>query len=316
VSRLYLGIDGGQSSTTALICDEAGRVIGRGRAGSCNHITGEEAKSRFARAIGNCIREACKLANLNPDTIAFAAACLGLSGGAEDKAPFVRELIRSANYKITHDAEIALIGATAGQPGIIIIAGTGSIAFGRDRSGKSARAGGWGYVFGDEGGAFDLTRRALRAALRFEEGWGPPTSLRDRLLHRTDAATANDLLHRFYANISRSSIAALADVVTEAAQDGDPEAARILQDEASKLVGFVTGVYRQLFRPDDDPAIAYVGGVFKSPLLRQNFVDRARSVLGCHARPPCLSPAAGALMEALRLDGNGSVLSQSPAFDE
>ena len=316
MSRVYLGVDGGQSSTTALICDEAGHVIGRGRAGPCNHITGEEAKSRFTSAITTCVRQACEAANLDPQLLAFAAACLGLSGGAEDKAPLIGELIRSDKYKITHDAEIALTGGTAGEPGFIVIAGTGSIAFGRDKSGKSARAGGWGYVFGDEGGAFDFTRRALRASLRFEEGWGTPTSLRERLLHRTGATTANELLHRLYGDMSRSAIAALADVVTEAAESGDLVAARILQEEAAELVGFVTGVYTQLFSSDDNPVIAHIGGVFRSSLLRQNFVDRVQSVLGRHAGRPRLSPAAGALIEALRLDSNRSALSQVTDFDK
>ena len=93
-----------------------------------------------------------------------------------DKEAFVKELIASDKYKLTHDAEIALIGATAGQPGIIVIAGTGSIAFGRNAQMQTARAGGWGYIFGDEGGGFDIAKNALRRALQFEEGWGPATT--------------------------------------------------------------------------------------------------------------------------------------------
>src|SRR5258708_21745706 len=107
-------------------------------------------------------------------------------------------MLRVDRLTVAHDGFIALAGATAGAPGIIAIAGTGSFCFGRNASGRTARAGGWGYIFGDEGGGFDLTRQALRAALRMEEGWGPPTVLRQRLLEATGAADANDLLHRFY----------------------------------------------------------------------------------------------------------------------
>jgi len=109
---------------------------------------------------------------------------------------------------VTSDAFIALSGATAGGPGLVAIAGTGSIAFGRNAAGRTARAGGWGYLFGDEGGAFSIVRQALRAALRHEEGWGAPTELRPALLEATGAASANDLLHRLYtAEFTRQRIA-------------------------------------------------------------------------------------------------------------
>src|SRR5882724_8342901 len=189
--RLYLGVDGGQSSTTALIAGETGGIVGRGRGGPCNHVTTAEGRAKFLSAVGDCLEQACREAGIDATTVQFAAVCLGLSGGGEDKEPYVRELIRSERYKITHDAEIALTGATAGEPGIIIIAGTGSMAFGSNARGETARAGGWGYIFGDEGGAFDLARRALRAALEQEEGWGAETSLRQLLLEETGAASAN-----------------------------------------------------------------------------------------------------------------------------
>ncbi|MBV9670050.1 MAG: hypothetical protein JOZ43_03755, partial [Acidobacteriales bacterium] len=198
MSRLYLGIDGGQSSTKALIAKESGRIIGHGRAGPCNHVRTCQGRAKFFEAVSGSVNAACNQAGIDASTVTFAAVCLGFSGGPEDKEAHSRELIRSTKYKITHDAEIALSGATAGQPGIITIAGTGSMVFGRNAAKKTARAGGWGYVFGDEGGAFDLTRRALRAALQFEEGWGRPTVLRAVLLESTGARDANDLLHRFY----------------------------------------------------------------------------------------------------------------------
>ena len=90
---------------------------------------------------------------------------------------------------------VALAGAHAGEPGIITVAGTGTISFGRNAAGKYARAGGWGYVYGDEGGGFDIVRQAVRAILRYEEGWGPPTLLTAKLLEATGMKLANDLLH-------------------------------------------------------------------------------------------------------------------------
>jgi N-acetylglucosamine kinase-like BadF-type ATPase len=310
--RLYLGIDGGQSSTTALIANEVGRILGEGRGGPCNHVAAAEGRAKFFNAVGACLAEASRQANLERNSLEFAAVCLGFSGGAEDKDAYARELIASRLYKITDDAEIALAGATAGQPGIIVIAGTGSIAYGRNAQKKSARAGGWGYIFGDEGGAFDLARQALRAALQQEEGWGEPTLLHSLLLEQTGAKTANELLHAFYGNFDRTRIATLAPLVTQAAEQQDQPALEIIQCAASKLSWFVNGVYHQLFHPGEAVPVAHVGGAFESSLLRQDFIQNVKKTNGCSAGPPLLTPAEGALLLALRLDGNLSELSGRP----
>src|SRR4051794_3242212 len=99
MSQLYLGVDGGQSSTTAMIGDETGRVIGYGRGGPCNHISGPEAKARFVGAIGSAIREASR----SSDPLHFASACLGFSGGAEDKARWLDEIFSAERRVVTHD---------------------------------------------------------------------------------------------------------------------------------------------------------------------------------------------------------------------
>lgn len=316
MARFYLGIDGGQSATVALIADAGGRILGRGQGGPCNHVRGAEGREKFFRAVATSLDQACREAELDARTVAFAAACLGFSGGPEDKDAYARELIRSGKYKITHDAEIALSGATAGEPGIIIVAGTGSMAFGCNRQGKTARAGGWGFIFGDEGGAFDLTRRALRAALQFEEGWGKPTLLREMLLDETRTFSANELLHCFYSETPRPAIAALAPLVTNAAEQGDEIATEILRAAARKLVWYVTGVYAQLFQAGEQVVVAYIGGVFRSRPLRRDFSDEVRKSIGCEVAPPRFSPAAGALLQALRLDGNEAELSAVPEADK
>ncbi len=302
--RYYLGIDGGQSSTTALIADEQGCIVGAGHAGPCNHVTGPEAQVKFLAVLKDCLTQASREISGGPAIPEFTAACLGFSGGAQDKSAYSRELIRTARLKITHDAEIALTGATAGEPGIIIIAGTGSIAFGRNAAGRTARCGGWGYIFGDEGGAFDLVRRALRASLQFEEGWGPATSLHEMLLSAGGAASANDLLHRFYAETERKKIAGFAPLVTECAESGDAVALTIVADSADALSRNAEGVYRQLFTASETVTVAYIGGVFRSAQLLAAFAERLRARTGCETVYPRFSPAAGAILEALRLDGN------------
>lgn len=316
MGKLYLGIDGGQSSTVALIADEQGHIIGRGHGGPCNHVGSEAGRAKFLNAVGNSLDQAYRAAAIHSPPVKFAAACLGFSGGGEDKLAYVHELIESAQYKITHDAEIALAGATAGEPGIIVIAGTGSIAFGRNAEGKMARAGGWGYIFGDEGGGFDIARRALRAALQYEEGWGPETSLRDLLIKASNAASANGLMHRYYADLRREEIARLAQTVDDAAAKGDAVAQQVLRDAAAQLAWYVEGLYRNLFRTGEAVRVAYIGGVFRSSFLRHQFAKDIQEQIECLCSPPLLSPAAGAVLEAMRLDGNGSALSNVPESEK
>jgi len=309
MSRLYLGIDGGQSSTKALLADETGKVIGRGNGGPCNHAGSDEGRAKFLSAVGDCLRQAYHEAGVESNSLRFASVCLGLSGGSEDKEAFTRELIASDRYKLTHDAEIALLGGTAGEPGIIIIAGTGSIAFGRNAKMQTARAGGWGYIFGDEGGGFDLARQALRRALQYEEGWGSPTVLHKVLLEVSGIGSVNALLHHFYNHFDRTEIAMYAKLVTQAADQGDQAALEILQHAAHSLSGYVSGVYQQLFANKEVVPIVYVGGVFRSNTLLDLLRERVKSANQCPLLTPHFSPVAGALLEALRQDGNLSPLS-------
>jgi N-acetylglucosamine kinase-like BadF-type ATPase len=179
-----------------------------------------------------------------------------------------------------------------------------------------ARAGGWGYIFGDDGGAFDIVRRALRAALQHEEGWGPETSLRGLLIAETGASSANQLMHRFYAGVPRTQIATLAQMVDNAAKDGDAISKQILSDAAASLASYAEGVYHNLFRKKESVPVAYIGGVFRSAFLREQFLQNVRERMGCPCGPPVLSPAAGALLEAMRLDGNTSALSGVPESEK
>lgn len=186
---------------------------------------------------------------------------------------------------------------------MIVIAGTGSIAFGRNGD-KTARAGGWGYVFGDEGGAFDIARQALRASLRMEEGWGPPTALRARLLAETGATNANEMLHRFYGpEWPRSRVARLAPVVDGAAGEGDAVAAGILSRAAQELAWLAAAVRRQLWEPGEATEVAYVGGVFQSGTVLERFRMLAELEEGNRVIVPRHGPAEGALLEAYRSAG-------------
>ncbi|MEO8025062.1 MAG: BadF/BadG/BcrA/BcrD ATPase family protein [Bryobacteraceae bacterium] len=312
MSELFLGVDGGQSSTTALVGDSSGRVIGYGRGGPCNHVSGPGAREKFLDAVGGCVRAALAGAPAH-----FRAARFGFSGGAEDKQALLDEILTADDRLVTHDAMIALEGATAGEPGIIVIAGTGSIAFGRNAGGRTARAGGWGHVFGDEGGGFDIARMALRAALKMEEGWGPATALHELLLAETGAPDANTLMHWFYTDaFPRARVAAYAKLVDRAATKGDTVAHEILNTAAASLGEFAEAVRKQLFVDHEPARVSWIGGVFRSELLRHRFQSLVEMTDGNMAGPPLMAPAAGALLDAYRLAGLRVTLENLPVEEK
>jgi len=313
--KLFLGVDGGQSTTTALIGDEAGRVLGAGQGGPCNHVGAAEGRAKLTRAVEECVRKAAAQAGLDAAQVRYEAACFGMSGGPDDKEALLAEILPTGRLIVTHDGLIALAGATAGEPGIVTIAGTGSIAFGRNGAGQSARAGGWGYIFGDEGGGFDITRQALRAALRFEEGWGPPTALHGAILEAAGARDANEALHRFYtSDFPRPRIAALSRLVDGTASAGDPVAAGILLNAAQQLASLAASIRRQLWSEEEKVAVAYIGGVFRSRMLLDRFQTLVEMDGAAHCQPPAYGPAAGALLEAYRAAGLRPKLSHMPEF--
>ncbi len=310
----FLGIDGGQSSTTALVGDETGRVLGFGIAGPCNHVGVADGPEKLARVVRSCASDACKAAGLRLEQVQFQAACFGMSGGPADKEAILASVIAADHMFVTHDAMIALAGAVPDGVGALVIAGTGSIAFARNTAGRTARAGGWGYVFGDEGGAFDIVRQAVRAVLRLEEGWGPQTALREMLLTATGVANANALVHLFYTDDwPRSRVARLSPTVDEAARLGDCVACAILAEAGRQLSELEAKVTEQLWMPGEDVFAAWVGGVFRSDKVRSVFEREWTRAAGHRCGPPLYPPAAGALLEALRSAGQRRELRGLPS---
>ena len=316
---LFLGVDGGQSSTTALIADESGRVLGRGAGGPCNHVqSAAEGREKFIRVISECVRAAAASGGLSEAIPAFRAACLGFSGGPADKESILRELLRAGDLLVTTDAAIALAGACGGGPGIITIAGTGHISMGRGANGELARAGGWGYFFGDEGGAFWIACQAVRASIRVHENWGTSTTLHARLLETTGFADANAMMHAMYtAEWPRKRVAALSILVDEEAERGDAEALDILARGAAELLKISAIVRANLFSGEAEARLSPIGSVWKSRLLRENFVAlwTAANPLN-QFTPPLMGPAAGALLEAFRIGGISVHLQNLPETEK
>jgi N-acetylglucosamine kinase-like BadF-type ATPase len=306
---MFLGIDGGQSSTIAVVGDETGHILGWATSGPCNHTSGDEGRRKFIRVLRECVGHAAERAGMNPDQpLHFRAACLGMSGGAEDKAGLLGEVFSADHSVVTHDGRIALAGALAGQPGILVIAGTGSFVYGESAAGEPARAGGWGYIFGDEGGAFHIVRQALRAALREQEGWGPRTALTPALVEAAGATDPNHALHVFYTpDWPRSRVAQLAKLVSRIAEEGDPVATGILHNEAQQLATYTAAVRHRLWADDEIVPVSRTGGVFGSEILLERFRTLIELDGFTKCREPIHSPAGGAFILALRAAGISAV---------
>jgi N-acetylmuramic acid 6-phosphate etherase len=299
--ELYLGIDGGGTHTVALLAGRGGAVLGRGTAGPSNRqAVGTE---RALAALDEAVSAAFAAADRNRTPV--ASACLGLAGAdrPEDQAVIREwaERVRLAGQvEATSDAAILLAAGTPEGWGLVLIAGTGSIAFGRAADGRRARAGGWGHLLGDEGSAYALVMAALRAVARAADGRGPATSLTERLLARLGVSHPQGLIAAVYrSGRDRADLAALAPLVVEAAEE-DEVTARIVEEEAQELAQAGAAVAGQLGWASPLP-VALAGGLLLGSAGYRERVLRGLRSLGVQPRAVTLveEPAQGALQLAL-----------------
>ncbi len=272
----YLGIDGGGSKTLAVVVDEQGRECGRGLAGSSNYaaIGLEMAMSNIQRALEQATATLAIPTSTQAEQICFRRAWLGMAGmdRPDDDAllwPRLRGLAQFVH--ITNDADL-LLSAFEDTVGIALIAGTGSIALGRNAQGPRARAGGWGHLLGDEGSGYDLGLQALKAVTRAVDGRGPATLLLDLIMSWWQLQSAHDIIGQVYPQEDKAKIARLTPLVFEAADAGDACAIDIIQRSARELADLVGAVGGRLF-PDATQKIALAlgGGLL---LHQQNYQEQ------------------------------------------
>jgi N-acetylglucosamine kinase-like BadF-type ATPase len=256
-----LGIDVGGTKTVCLLADEAERVIADGRDEGANlQGAGELALEKVLHSVME--------KTLEGTGVIPSAICLGIAGvdRASDEV-VVRSIMNRIGYKarilIVNDALIALQAGIGNGPGIVIVSGTGSIAYGRNDHGEASRAGGWGYVLGDEGSGYWIGRLALRAVVRHADGRGRLTSLTPRLLAHFGVERATELIHKVYhEELSPRSIAAVAKYVQHARDEGDMVAAGILNQAADELMTAATAVMTRLELTEQDFTFVLAGGMF------------------------------------------------------
>lgn len=304
----YLGTDGGGSKTTCQIGDEHS-VLATVTAVASN-IT-RVGRARAREALHQAIREACAVAKIHPRDL--HRACIGAAGaGRADIAAVVHKIaaeIISGEIRVVGDMQIALQAAFGANPGVIVIAGTGSMAYGRDAQGHTARAGGWGYAVSDEGSALWIGRAAVSSALRaLDENTHPhhdkDSSEHDSpLLSQLKAAWKVKTLPEFV-NLSNSTsdFAVLLPTILAAADGGDALARNVLTQAGRELARLAALVVNKLF-PDSDAtqiALAMVGGVFRySAQVRDIFKEElGRSHARVKVDPEVIEPVSGALQMA------------------
>jgi glucosamine kinase len=293
----FLGIDGGGTKTRCVVGNEHS-VLAMGSGSGCNIVRVGEACARDS--LSGAIHEACVQAGLSPQQI--VRTCAGVAGAADDGvASLVQRVligIVGGAIEVIGDMEIALESAFGGDAGVVVVAGTGAIAYGRNERGESARAGGWGRLISDEGSGHWVGVEAIRAALREHDRRQNPLLLR-ALMQELGATDVHDLAVR--ANADAMDFAKLLPVVLSAAESNDDPAVQVLERAGRELARTAAIVVRRLFG-DSDARVAKHGGVFAaSPLVTRGFEEHLRQLC---PKASCVdvevNPVLGALQRARR----------------
>lgn len=277
-----LAIDGGGTKCLVVFMDAMGNTLGQGKAGSCNYqgIGRDAVVLELISGIQEAIVDLGKGAgvSVNDSEIEIECAVFGLAGldTAYDRQiimGMVQEVLEHLHIQVKHlvvenDGFAALLGATAGQPGILVIAGTGSIVFGINERGETSRAGGWGHRVGDEGSGYWIGKQAVKAILKAHDGRGEATRLGEWIFPHLGMSDAEDLFNWVYSSdYSVEKLGELSRLVSLASSAGDQEAVNILTDAGHELFLGVRAVIKQLQLMEKPFTMILQGGVLQNENL-------------------------------------------------
>ncbi|NEO16145.1 MULTISPECIES: BadF/BadG/BcrA/BcrD ATPase family protein [unclassified Moorena] len=322
-----IGIDGGASKTLCVVLNHQGQILGRGEADASNYHT-VGIKTAFA-SIESAIRLATQEASakLSMESVTVEAICLGLAGVGRPRdrevvRGFVQQLLSSQTIPVTwallpstvvicDDALIALVGGVGKPVGVVAIAGTGSIVFGRNAQGNTKRVGGWGHILGDVGSAYHIAVSGLRAAINAYDGCAVTslraTSLQERFTTHFNLSNFNYITDIIYQpGWGVKEIASLAPIVDQAAAEGDQVAISIIEDTVNQLAKATQVVIESVFTPDSQCEVVTTGSVWHGlSSIRQQF-ESSLVRLSPNAKViwPRHEPAYGAGLLGLRSLGN------------
>ena len=299
----FLGIDGGGSKTECVLGDASGAVLARAVGAGAN-LRRTDATS-LRQLLSDCFRELRRSASLH--ALDCDVVCGGFAGAGQPEPQqmaraVLAELLRPRWLYVLGDMEVALEAAVGGGCGVVLLAGTGSIAYGRNGKGEVARAGGEGPAVGDEGSGYAIGRAAVEVVLQAGKGRAPETRLTSPLCDALRVSRPEELSQRL-SPANAAELAALLPVVVEAARAGDTTAREILRQAGEALAGVAVKVLQQLDLLTGDVRLATSGGVFAAS---EEVFNRVRTVIArvasrVRVERLVVSPAEGALRLGQRL---------------
>ena len=306
---MFLGVDGGGTKTAYVLIDAHGELRASHVGGSVSHLS--EGFERAEALLVQGVRAVLAAANVDASQLGYAF--FGLPSHGEDSATTSRldalpgAALPTARYRCGNDMIGSWAGALGGADGISVIAGTGSMAYG-EFSKRSARAGGWGELIGDEGSAYWIAREGMNLFSRMSDGRAPRGALHALVRERMRIDADLDLCARIYGEAAntRGAFAQFARLVHEAAQSGDPHAREIFTRAGQQLAETVLAVRRSLAVPQSIVVpVSYSGGAFAGARELVEAFTSALTALPApfECRAPLYPPVVGAALHAARLAG-------------
>lgn len=303
MQTLVVGVDGGGTKTRAILANDRGEQLAEA-VGTGSTIRAHDVE-RSADVIAGVVRDVFDVADMagqRPRVL-----CVGVAGaGRESERQALHESLTARSLAddiiVQTDLAVAIEDAFGDGPGVLLIAGTGSSAFGRGPAGATARCGGWGPVIGDEGGGAWIGRRALSVVSAAADGREPETALTGAILTAAEVSEASELI-RWASDATAAKLATLAPVVITVADSGDLRANSILSMAVEELALHVRALARKLFTDERASVpVAFTGGLLsRGSSYRKRLEHRLRTAVpGAQVQAGDVDPARGAVRGALR----------------
>ena len=297
----YIGLDGGGTKTKCVVVDEDMNVLSELVGGPSNFLV--FGLDEVTQSLLNLIIESIKIANIDFSEVNSILLGTAGAGRREDAERLEKRFLQKANesdkpiknFIVESDARVALEGAFSGKPGSILIAGTGSIMFGKDSNGNIHRVGGFGRLLGDEGSGFHIGRSGLTAVAKEFDGRGEKTDLSILLKDKYDISNSKELILAVYKN--NFDIASVAPLVIKAAEEGDEICKEIIQDEVDQLLLHVESIKKLI--KEDKLKISLIGGTITTDnFYAKMFKKKVSNIENVKLVEPELEPAVGAALMA------------------
>ena len=302
-SKFILGIDAGATKIKARITDKSGKILGEGMAGSGNII--EQSPEDFKINISEAVKEAQRQVNTNVykfDVISFGGAGIDTKEARNKAEKLLREILVADKFLIVNDTQLVLPACSNKNYGIVVIVGTGSNFYGKNKEGKEAYVGGLGSLLSDEGSGYWIGKEALRAIVMANDGRGPKTALTNIILKKFFTKTVRDILNIFHGEtFSKRSVANLSILVDEAYKNGDKVAEKIFERATQDIILSINTLVKRLGMREEEFSIVATGGVFHSGFpfrqrIQEALIAKKARFIVCDKEP-----VAGAIRLALQL---------------